>query len=110
MIESASVRAGPVNATKRRPDHEQTAASAITGRKADALQKSAGDLERSFIAEMLGASGLAKAMTAQSDFGGDAYSRFLVEALADRIVERGGWGLADSVFKELKKDTDNETN
>ncbi len=104
MIESASLGAGLISLTERRPDREPPSVSATNNTGTDALQKSAKDLERSFIAEMLSASGLAKAMTAQSGFGGDAYSRFLVEALADRIVERGGWGLAASVFTELKKD------
>lgn len=104
MIETGPVRANANTAATQKLTRAEAIPQAAADTASDQqLLASAKDLERSFIAEMLGESGFVKAMTAQSGFGGDAYSRFLVEAVAERIVDRGGWGLARNIFGALQK-------
>ncbi|UWQ01777.1 rod-binding protein [Aliiroseovarius crassostreae] len=69
-----------------------------------ALRQAAKDLEASFLAEMLKATGLGKT---RESFGGgageDQFSSFLVRAQADEMVKAGGIGLAESLFEALKE-------
>jgi peptidoglycan hydrolase FlgJ len=66
------------------------------------LQEAAKELEAQFLAEMLRAAGFGKA---QEAFGGGAgeeqFSSFLVDHHARALVERGGIGLAESLFAAL---------
>lgn len=75
----------------------------------DALRSVSEDLEATFLAEMLKASGFGKT---PETFGGgsgeDQFSSFLVQAQAEKIVEAGGIGLAEHIFNSLK-DTQNGT-
>ncbi len=68
------------------------------------LRKAARQLESSFIAEMLKSAGVGKT---RESFGGGAgeegFASFLVSAQADKIVEAGGFGLADRIYKSLKQ-------
>jgi Rod binding domain-containing protein len=68
------------------------------------LHKAAQRLESSFIAEMLKSAGVGKT---RESFGGGAgeqgFASFLVSAQADKIVEAGGFGLADRIYKSLKQ-------
>ncbi len=68
------------------------------------LRKAAQQLESSFIAEMLKEAGVGKM---RESFGGGAgeqgFASFLVSAQADKIVEAGGFGLADRIYKSLKQ-------
>lgn len=81
-----------------------TATSALDDKR---LRGAARALEASFLAEMLGAAGLGKARTA---FGGgageDQFSSFLVQEQARALSERGGIGLAESIFEALKQRRD----
>lgn len=67
------------------------------------LRAAAVELEASFLAEMLKSSGLGKTPDA---FGGgtgeDQFSSFLVQEQARAIAERGGIGLAETIFNSLK--------
>ncbi|AAV96687.1 rod-binding protein [Ruegeria pomeroyi] len=69
-----------------------------------ALRAVAVELEATFLAEMLKASGLGKARDA---FGGGAgeeqFSSFLVRQQADQLAKSGGIGLAESLFNALKE-------
>lgn len=72
-----------------------------------ALRAVAVELEATFLAEMLKASGLGKARDA---FGGGAgeeqFSSFLVRQQADQLAQSGGIGLAESLFNALKESRD----
>lgn len=69
-----------------------------------ALRVAAQQLEATFLAEMLKNAGLGKS---RDSFGGgsgeDQFASFLVQAQAEKIVEAGGIGLAESLFEALKE-------
>ncbi len=69
-----------------------------------ALRQAAQQLEASFLAEMLKATGLGKM---SQDFGGgageDQFASFLVQAQADEMAKAGGIGLAQSIYESLKE-------
>nr|WP_223274921.1 rod-binding protein [Tateyamaria sp. syn59] len=69
-----------------------------------ALRHAAQKLEAAFLAEMLKSAGLGESRDA---FGGgageDQFSSFLVQAQAEKMVEAGGIGLAESLFESLKE-------
>lgn len=67
------------------------------------FRKVATELEASFLAEMLKAAGVG---ALRSSFGGGAgeeqFASFLRQAQAEEMAERGGIGLAESIFEALK--------
>ena len=69
-----------------------------------ALRKAAEAMEASFLAEMLKSAGVGAPRTS---FGGgigeDQFASFLTEAHAAAIVDRGGIGLAETLFNALKE-------
>jgi len=76
-----------------------------TVQKSDAaLMDVARDLEATFLAEMLKAAGFGEA---RESFGGgtgeDQFASFLRQEHAKAMVERGGIGLAESLFNSLKE-------
>lgn len=72
------------------------------------LMDAAKKLEASFLAEMLKSAGFGKS---RENLGGgageDQFGSFLVQAQAEAMVEKGGIGLAQSLFEALK-DSENE--
>lgn len=68
------------------------------------LRKVAIELEASFLTEMLTAAGLGKP---SPGFGGgvgeDQFSSFLVREQARALAERGGIGLAETIFNAMKE-------
>ena len=74
-----------------------------------ALKAAAMELETSFLTEMLKAAG---AGDARKSFGGgigeDQFTSFLLGAQAEKIVEAGGIGLAETLFHALAERTQNE--
>lgn len=68
-----------------------------------AIRKVAEKLEAQFLAEMLKSAGLGKT---GGEFNGgegeDQFQSFLVSAQAEKMVERGGIGLAEVIFESLK--------
>jgi len=70
--------------------------------RAQELRDVAKAFEASFLAEMLKASGLGDS---RGEFGGgageDAFSSMMVDEQATLMVERGGIGLSESIFKSL---------
>jgi len=66
------------------------------------LQKKARDFEAAFIAEMLAHAGFEKALSGASGFGGETFSRMLVEDYAQTIADAGGFGLAEKIYDQLK--------
>lgn len=69
----------------------------------DALRQTAREFEAAFISEMLKHAGLAKAMTGAAGGPGDGFSALLLEQYSLRIVEKGGFGLADKLYARLKE-------
>jgi Rod binding domain-containing protein len=70
--------------------------------KEEALRKTAEEFESVFIAEMLSHAGFDKAIAQDSGFGGEAFSRMLVETYAENLAKKGGFGLADQIYRQLK--------
>ena len=64
-------------------------------------------LEATFLAEMLKSAGLGET---PEGFGGgageDQFASFLRQAQAEKIAERGGIGLAETIFESLKRSSD----
>ena len=80
------------------------AATAATPTAETRLRAAAGQLEASFLAEMLRASGLGQTPSA---FGGGAgeeqFTSFLVEEQAKALVQAGGIGLTETLFAAMIK-------
>lgn len=74
-----------------------------------ALRDAAKKLEATFLAEMLKSAGLGQS---RESFGGgageDQFASFLLQAQAEKMVDAGGIGLAETLFKALKE-RDSET-
>ncbi|MHA7872233.1 MAG: rod-binding protein [Hyphococcus sp.] len=68
---------------------------------ARAMEK-AREFEAVFIAQMLKFSGMDKALTQNSGFGGDAFSTMMLEQYAQKIIDNGGFGLADQIYEQLR--------
>ncbi len=66
------------------------------------LRRTAQEFESIFVAQMLQYSGLSKAVSANGGFGGEAFASLLIEEYAARLVERGGFGVADKVYEQLR--------
>lgn len=68
-----------------------------------AAREAARAFEASFLGGMLKESGINQA---SASFGGgageDAFSGFLTEQYANRLAERGGFGLSERIFEALK--------
>lgn len=75
----------------------------------DAVRDTARDLERAFVQEMLQHAGLAEAFAGEGGPVTDAFSGFLLEAVATQMVEDGGFGLAERFYEHLRQDTDQLT-
>lgn len=73
-------------------------------RKDAALHDAANKLEAAFLAEMLKSAGMGES---REEFGGgageDQFASFLRQAQAEKMVEAGGIGLAQSLFEALKE-------
>lgn len=67
------------------------------------FRQAAKEFEATFIAQMLSQAGLGKTVGANAGFGGEAFSALLVEKYAEQIADRGGFGLADAVYEQLKR-------
>lgn len=65
------------------------------------LKETARDLESAFLAEMLKQAGVADAFGAAQSTGADAFSSFLLEAVAQEISQSGGLGLAEKFYQQL---------
>lgn len=71
--------------------------------KSNALMQRAKDLETAFLAEMLSHAGLEP--DTDSDFGGgigeEQFASFLRQEQARMMVDRGGLGLAEALFRAM---------
>ncbi len=68
------------------------------------LRQVAKDLEASFLAEMLKGAGFGKARESMGGGAGEEhFGSFMVDAHAKSLVQRGGIGLAETIFEALKE-------
>lgn len=69
------------------------------------LRETAEKLEAAFLREMLDQAGLAEAFGTGGEGGsasaGDAFSGFLLDAIAEDMAAAGGLGLADRFYEQL---------
>jgi Rod binding domain-containing protein len=81
-----------------------TAPAAKTDPQEEALWQVSKDLEATFLKEMLKSAGLGET---RSSFGGgsgeEQFSSFMLERQADMMVEAGGIGLAEHLFRSLQE-------
>lgn len=75
---------------------------AAQGSKSD-LEQVAGDFEAAFIAQMLNHSGLTDALTSGEGKMAAAFGTFFVEHLAEEMVENGGIGMTDYIYRQLER-------
>jgi len=68
----------------------------------DSLRQAAKEFEATFVAEMLSYAGFEKALSSRAGFGGEAFSRLLIDSYAAEIAEGGSFGLADKIYNQLK--------
>lgn len=66
------------------------------------LRSVAQEFEATFIAQMLTFAGFGKSLSAEAGFGGEAFSSLLIEQYSKQISERGGFGLSDTIYQQLK--------
>lgn len=72
--------------------------------RADALRAQARALETAFLSQMLGEAGLGAPSAAFGGGAGEAhFASFLRDEQARLIVDRGGIGLAEQIFRALSK-------
>ncbi|WP_417250324.1 rod-binding protein [Celeribacter sp.] len=84
-----------------------TSPKALSSHEAEKLRTASEKLEASFLAQMLKESGFGKT----PDFAGGGegesqFTSFLIDAQAEKIVEAGGIGLAEQIFKSLTERVD----
>ena len=91
----------PVVLSAPAADAARNASKAAADKDAE-LRKTAQEFEAVFIAEMLSHAGFEKAIAQDSGLGGEAFSRMLVETYAEKLSEKGGFGLADQIYRQLK--------
>jgi len=65
------------------------------------LRKAAEDFEAAFISQMLKFSGLGEALTKGGGEDVAAFTDFYIENFAEKIVDNGGFGLADRFYGKL---------
>lgn len=65
------------------------------------LRQAAEDFEAAFISQMLKFSGLGEALTKGGGEDVSAFTDFYIENYAEKIVEKGGFGLADKFYDKL---------
>nr|WP_097082157.1 MULTISPECIES: rod-binding protein [Rhodobacter] len=72
------------------------------------MRAKAKELEASFLAEMLKLSGVGKSQESfNGGVGEEQFSSFLTDEYARIMVEKGGIGLAESIFQSLQKGAQN---
>ena len=86
------------------------ALSTILAHRAAQLMQKAQELETRFLSEMLAHTGLdAQTGAFNGGIGEDQFASFLREAQAKAMVDRGGLGLAQSIFQSLVRRDDPAT-
>lgn len=85
------------------PAADKLRGAALDAAEADKkMRETAQEFESVFIAEMLKHTGLDKAITSDSGFGGDAFAGMLVQTYAEELSQKGGFGIAEQIYRQLK--------
>ncbi|MEM9169264.1 MAG: rod-binding protein [Pseudomonadota bacterium] len=95
----------PPNAPRLAPSRSADDASAGDARDLAALEQ-AKAFEAAFVSQMLKFGGLDETVSAEAGYGGEAFATFMLDALAEQIVERGGFGVAEAVYRQLTEGND----
>lgn len=66
------------------------------------MVRNAKAFEAVFVAQMLQHSGLSETLSSNGGFGGEAFSSLLVEQYAEKLVDKGGFGLAEKIYEQLQ--------
>lgn len=75
----------------------------VAGSTDASLREAATEFETIYLAEMLADMGVSREPdTFGGGFGAEAFRSFLTEAYAERIVRRGGTGIAEMVYRQLR--------
>ena len=78
-------------------------------RRDQELREAARSVEAAFLTEVLKSARIAEA---RSDFGGgageDQFASLLQAALAEEIVDTGGFGIAEQVYRQLRGRSDGQ--
>ncbi len=89
--------------------HPPALSTILSPRSAQLMQK-AQELETRFLSEMLAHTGLdAQTGAFNGGIGEDQFASFLRESQAKAMVDRGGLGLAQSIFQSLVRQDDPAT-
>lgn len=89
--------------------HPPALSTILSPRSAQLMQK-AQELETRFLSEMLAHTGLdAQTEAFNGGIGEDQFASFLRESQAKAMVDRGGLGLAQSIFQSLVRRDDPAT-
>ncbi len=89
--------------------HPPALSTILSPRSAQLMQK-AQELETRFLSEMLAHTGLdAQTGAFNGGIGEDQFASFLRESQAKAMVDRGGLGLAQSIFQSLVRRDDPAT-
>ena len=72
------------------------------------LREKAQEFEAVFISEWLRLSGISEGMASGGGNGAEAFSSFLLEEYAKGLADKGGFGLADKIYRQLKDHEKNE--
>lgn len=84
----------------------QTPSTPVPSQKTDGvderIMEKAREFEAVFVAQMLNYTGMGKALSKDSGFGGDAFSSMMLEQYARKIVDNGGFGLAEKIYGQLR--------
>ena len=79
------------------PQKADSAPDEFDARMMDQAKK----FEAAFVSQMLKYAGLTEAITSDSGKGGDAFSSMLVDQYSQKIVENGGFGLAEKIYDQM---------
>jgi Rod binding domain-containing protein len=87
--------------TRSEPNQNLAMDEIKNGRDDPELRQAAEDFEAAFISQMLKFSGLGEALTKGGGEDVSAFTDFYIENYAEKIVEKGGFGLADKFYDKL---------
>ena len=66
------------------------------------LKEQAREFEAVFVSQMLKHAGLTEALNGSGNkFGGEAFSNMLTEQYAHELIENGGFGLTEEIYRQL---------
>lgn len=74
----------------------------------EAIRQKAQEFEAVFISQMLTFSGLDKALTLNGGEQASAFAGFYIDQFAEKIAEKGGFGLAEKIYAQMSRRNESE--